>query len=179
LQLLTATAQLVVTGLFPPALADLLLQAATEIHGQASPFSSQGEFPRPETAPLPLNRAAASFYTDGPSKLQRYLPFRLATWLDRFLGALVAIASAAITIFKIVPALISLPFRLRMRRGYIDLQALERAATTGADKKSLLDELTRVDRSTASISVPIHNLDIQWIELRQFVHDMRDRLEAM
>ena len=179
LQLLTATAQLVVTDLFPPALADLLLQAATEIHGQASPFSSQGEFPRPETAPLPLNRAAANFYTDGPSKLQRYLPFRLATWLDRFLGALVAIASAAITIFKIVPALISLPFRLRMRRGYLDLRALERSAGAGADKKSLLDELARVDRSTASIGVPMHNLDVQWIELRQFVHDMSDRLEAM
>ena len=178
LQLLAATAQLVVTDMFPPALADLLLQAAKEIHGRPTPFSYQGEFPRQDSAPLPLNRAAESFYTDGPPKLQKYLPFRLATWIDRFLAALVAVASAAVAIFKILPALISLPFRLRMRRGYIDLQALERATATGADRESLLDELARVDRSIASISVPLHSLDIQWFELRQYMHDMRDRLES-
>ena len=117
LQLLAATAQLIVSDLFPPALADLLLQAAKEIHGRATPFSSQGEFPRPDTAPLPLSRAADNFYTDGPPKLQKYLPFRLATWVDRFLAALVAIASAAITIFNIIPALISLPFRAADQAG--------------------------------------------------------------
>lgn len=179
LKLLAATAQLIVSDLFPPAVADLLLQAAKEIHSPATPFSSQGEFPNPKTAPLPLNRAADSFYTDGPPRLQKYLPFRLATWIDRFLAALVAIASAAVTIFKIIPALVSIPFRLRMRQAYLELRALERSAAAGAEKKSLLDELARLDRSSASISVPMHNLDSQWIELRQFVHDMRDRLEAM
>jgi len=178
LQLLAATAQLIVSDLFPPAIADLLLQAAKEIHSPAAPFSAQGEFPRPDTAPLPLSRAADNFYTDGPPTLQKYLPFRLATWLDRFLAALVAIASAAVTIFKIIPALVSLPFRLRMRRGYIDLQELVRSAIAGTDKGSLLKELARLDQSTAAIRVPLHSLEVQWIELRQFVHDMRDRLEA-
>ncbi len=179
LELLAATAQLIVSDLFPPALADLLLQAAKEIHSPATPFSAQGEFPRPDSAPLPLSRAADNFYTDGPPKLQRFLPFRLATWINRFMTALIAIASAAITIFKILPALISLPFRLRMRRGYIDLQALERSAAAGTDKKTLLDGLTKLDRSTAAIRVPIHKLDVEWIELRQSIHDMRDRLEEM
>ena len=167
------------SDLFPPALADLLLQAAKEIHSPATPFSAQGEFPRPDSAPLPLSRAADSFYTDGPPKLQKFLPFRLATWINRFMTALIAIASAAITIFKILPALITLPFRLRMRRGYIDLQALERSAAAGTEKKTLLDELAQLDRSTAAIRVPIHKFDAEWIELRQFMHDMRDRLEEM
>jgi TRAP-type uncharacterized transport system substrate-binding protein len=179
LELLAATAQLIVSDLFPPALADLLLQAAKEIHSPATPFSAQGEFPRPDSAPLPLSRAADSFYTDGPPKLQKFLPFRLATWINRFMTALIAIASAAITIFKILPALITLPFRLRMRRGYIDLQALERSAAAGTEKKTLLDELAQLDRSTAAIRVPIHKFDAEWIELRQFMHDMRDRLEEM
>ena len=61
LQLLTARVQLFVSDLFPPALADLLLQAATEIHGEATPFSSQGEYPSPMTGPFPLNRAADNF----------------------------------------------------------------------------------------------------------------------
>jgi hypothetical protein len=178
LQLLAARAQLIVSDLFPPALADLLLQTASEIHGDATPFSARGDFPNPDTAPLPLNRAADNFYTDGPPKLQNYLPFRLATWINRFLMAIVALASGGVALFKIVPALVSLPFRLNIRRGYDELQALERSAAAGTDKKTLLDELARIDRSTATISAPMHSLDIQWLELRQFLHDMRDRLEA-
>jgi len=178
LQLLAARVQLVVSDLFPPALADLLLQAASEVHGGETPFSSRGEFPSADTAPLPLNRAADNFYTNGPPKLMKYLPFRPATWINRFLAAAVAIASAAVTIFKILPALISLPFKLGIRRGFHELQAIERSAAAGTDKKTLLDELARVDRSTAMIKVPIRRLEPQWIELRQFVHDMRDRLES-
>jgi hypothetical protein len=161
-----------------PAIADLLLQAATEIHGEATAFSTRGEFPSSDSAPLPLNRAADNFYTNGPPKLMKYLPFRAATWINRFLAAAAAIASAAITIFKILPALISLPFKLGIRRGFNELQVLERSAAAGTDKKTLLAELDQVDRSTASIKIPIRRLEPQWIELRQFVHDMRDRLES-
>jgi hypothetical protein len=179
LQLLTATAQLIVSDLFPPAMADLLLQAAREIHREATPFSSRGEFPNPSTAPLPLNRAAEKFYAEGPSKLQNFLPFRMASWVDRFAAAFVAIASAAVTIFNIVPALVSIPFRRRIKRGYRGLEALERSASAATDKKTLLEEWSRIDRSTATIEPPLRSLGTQWLELRQYMHDMHDRLEAM
>jgi TRAP-type uncharacterized transport system substrate-binding protein len=179
LQLLAARAQLIVSDLFPPALADLLLQAALEIHGGATPFSSRGEFPDSETAPLPLNGAADNFYTNGPPKLMKYLPFRLAAWINRFLTAAVAIASAAVSLFKIIPALVSLPFKMKIKRGFGDLQALESQASAGTDKKILLDELAKVDQSTAAIRPPIRKLVSQWLELRQYLHDMRDRLEDL
>jgi TRAP-type uncharacterized transport system substrate-binding protein len=179
LQLLAARAQLIVSDLFPPALADLLLQAALEIHGGATPFSSRGEFPDPETAPLPLNRAADNFYTNGPSKLMKVLPFRLAAWVNRFLAAAVALATAAVSLFKIIPGLVSLPFRMKIKRGFGDLQALERSAAAGTDKKTLLDELARVDESTAGIRPPMRSLVSQWLELRQYLHDMRDRLDSL
>ena len=178
LQLLAARAQLIVSDLFPPALADLLLQAASEIHGETTPFSARGDFPDPESAPLPLKRAADDFYVNGPPNLQKFLPFRLAGWINRFFAAAAAIASAAIAIFNIVPALISLPFRLSLRRGYDELQVIERSAATGTDNKALLDELAKVDRSTAAIATPLHSLEPQWLELRQYLHDMRDRLDA-
>jgi hypothetical protein len=103
----------------------------------------------------------------------------LATWINRFLMAAVALASGAVAILKIVPALVSLPFRRNLRRGYRELQALERSAAAGTDQKTLLDELARVDRLTATISVPMRSLDSQWLELRQYLHDMRDRLDAL
>jgi hypothetical protein len=179
LQLLAARAQLVVSDSFPPALADLLLQAASEIHRGATPFSARGEFPNPETATLPLSRAADNFYTNGPPKLQKILPFRLATWINRFLTAVVALASAAVALFKIVPALIGLPFKMSIRRSYRELDAIERSAAAGTDKKTLLDELAKLDQSTTVIAVPLRNLQTTWFELRQYIHDMRDRLEAL
>lgn len=178
LQLLAVRVQLLVSDPFPPALADLLLQAASEIHGAATAFSPQGEFPSAETAPLPLNRAADSFYTKGPSKLQKFLPFRLAAWVQRFLAAAVAIASAGVTIFTIVPALIGLPFKMKIRRAYSELHALERSVGTGVDQKALLVEWAKVDRYTSTIEAPIRSLEPQWLELRQYLHDMHDRLEA-
>jgi len=155
----------------------LLLQAASEIHGQPTAFSDRGEFPNQESSPFPLKLAAENFYKNGPPKLQRFLPFRLAAWINRFLAAAAAIASAAVTIFKLVPALVGLPFRLGIRRGYDDLRKIEMSAATGTGQKTLLDELAKVDRSTASIKVPLRNLEIQWLELRQYLHDMRDRLD--
>ena len=44
--------------------------------------------------------------------------------------------------------------------------------------KTLLAELDQVDRTTAMIKAPICRFEPQWIELRQFVNDMRDRLES-
>lgn len=89
------------------------------------------------------------------------------------------IASAAVTIFNIVPALISLPFKRRIKRGYRDLQALERSAAAGTDKRTLLEEWGRIDKTTAIIEQPLRSLGTQWLELRQYMHDMHDRLEAM
>jgi len=179
LQLLAARAQLIVSDLFPPALADLLLQAASEIYADATPFSARGEFPAPDSAPLPLKRAAESFYTNGPPELQRYLPFRVAAWINRFSAAAAAIASAAVAIFNLVPALIGLPFKRNLKRAYGELQAIERSAAAGSDKKTLLEEWAKADRSTAAIKVPLRSLEPQWLELRQYLHDMHDRLQAL
>jgi hypothetical protein len=178
LQLLAARTQLIVAAPFPPALADLLLQAASEIHEKATPFSAAGEFPNAQTAAMPINRAAEKYYTEGPPRLQKILPFRLATWIDRIVAALVAVATAAIAIFRVVPALVSLPFRLKIRAAYGELEAIERAAAAGGDRTALLKQLAEQDRATADVKVPMKNLQTQWFELRQYVHDMRDRLQA-
>jgi hypothetical protein len=131
------------------------------------------------TGPFPLNRAAAGFYLNGPPKLQQYLPFRLASWLDRFAAAGVAIASAAVTLFNILPAIIGFKFKRKIKRGYRELQAIERLAIAGTDKATLIEELEKTDRFTAGINPPLRRLGTHWLELRQYLHDMRDRLEAL
>ena len=53
------------------------------------------------------------------------------------------------------------------------------SAAAGTDKKTLLNDLAKVDQFTASLKVPLRNLDTTWLELRQYLHDMRDRVKAL
>jgi hypothetical protein len=42
-----------------------------------------------------------------------------------------------------------------------------------------LDEVAKADQSSAAIAVPLQKLQPTWFELRQYIHDMRDRLDAL
>jgi hypothetical protein len=60
---------------FHPALIDLLLHAAEETGAPIKVFEKPGEFPSPRNIDFPLSAAAAQFYKQGSSFLQRHLPF--------------------------------------------------------------------------------------------------------
>lgn len=59
-----------------------------------------------------------------------------------------------------------------------ELEVIEREASKEADPKRLLDELAKLERATATIRVPLRSLEVQWLELRQYLHDLRDWLES-
>src|SRR5215510_5306261 len=86
--LLGTTANLVVKEDLHPALAYLLLRAATEVHGGATMFHGLRQFPAPNDTELPLSAEAARFYKSGPPLLQRYLPYWGANLVDRLLVVL-------------------------------------------------------------------------------------------
>lgn len=177
LTLLASGTELLVSAPFPPALSDLLLEAATEIHGSATLFSEAGDFPNPHMASMPLSSAARHYYTDGRSKLQKFLPFRLATLVDRFLWLAVGAATAAVAIFSLLPRLLSLRFNLNLNRAYRRLEVVEKAAAGGQPTPPLVAELNELEESTATLRVPMRSLAPAWFELRQNIHDVRDRVE--
>ncbi|MES9874828.1 MAG: TAXI family TRAP transporter solute-binding subunit, partial [Candidatus Sedimenticola sp. 6PFRAG7] len=78
-RLLAASANLVAHQDLHPALIDLLLQAASESHGEGGWFEQAGQFPSPDYLVFPLSKEAKRFYEFGPPLLQRYLPFWAAT----------------------------------------------------------------------------------------------------
>jgi hypothetical protein len=71
--LIAPTATLVAREDLHPALVDLFVKAATEIHGGAGWFQQQGQFPSPKYTEIPVAREAAKYYRDGPPLLQRYM----------------------------------------------------------------------------------------------------------
>jgi TRAP-type uncharacterized transport system substrate-binding protein len=103
--LVAPIAALVARESIHPALIDVLLQAATEVHGQPGLFQRAGEFPNPRQVDFPLSPEAARFYSSGRRFLQRYLPFWAATLVDRLVVLLIPVVALLIPLMRIAPAL--------------------------------------------------------------------------
>ncbi len=124
--LVAPKATLVAREDFHPALIDLLLQAATEVHGPPGIFHRAGEFPNPHQVDFPLSREAARYHNSGTRFLQRYLPFWAATLVDRLIVMLIPVIALLIPAMKVLPALYGWRVRSRVYKWYGELKFLER-----------------------------------------------------
>jgi len=175
---LAASTELLVTDLFPPPLADLLLQAMTEIYGGASLFTDRNTFPNPDMVSVQLSGSAARFYESGPPLLRTVLPFRLATWIDRFIGVVVAFGSIAFALFSIVPKLIEMHLGRQLQVAYRRMEDVEKQFAAGRAPGPLLAELDAIDESTSETRIILRGTISSWLEMRQFLYDLRERIEA-
>ncbi len=176
--LVAATASLVARDDLHPALVQLLLQAARQVHGQAGWFARSGEFPNAAAAELPLAPEAERFYRDGPPWLQRYLPFWLANFFDRMWIVLLPLLAALLPLSRVLPPLVTLRVRSRVFRWYANLRAVEQALERpGADPARLQRELDRLDAQTERIGLPLAYTN-ELYELRSHIHLVRKRLLA-
>ncbi len=123
--LVSPMATLVVRGDTHPALIDLLLQAATEVHGGPGIFQKPGEFPNATEVDFPLSKEAERYYRSGKPWLQRYLPFWAATLIDRMVVLLVPVLALLIPVLRFAPSLYGWRIRSRIFRRYGELKFLE------------------------------------------------------
>lgn len=143
--LVAPMATLIVRDDTHPALIDLLLQAATEVHGDAGLFQKPGEFPRATQVDFPLSKEAERYYKSGKTFLQRYLPFWAATLIDRLVVMLVPVLALLIPIVKFAPALYSWRVRSRIFRRYGELKFIETELDLEPGRHSRDEWLERLD----------------------------------
>lgn len=145
-------ASLVVREETHPALVDLLLQAAAEVHGEAGLFQKPGEFPRPTQADFPLSKEAERYYKSGKTFLQRYLPFWAATLIERLVVMLVPIFALLLPIVKLAPTAYSWRIRSRIFRRYGELKFIEAELDLGPGRHAREEWLARLDRIEADVN---------------------------
>jgi TRAP transporter TAXI family solute receptor len=129
-----------------PALIQLLLQAAQEVHGEAGIFQRPGEFPRAGQTDFPLSPEAERFYKSGRPFLQRYLPFWAANLIDRTMVMLVPVIALLLPILRFAPQLYSWRIRSRIYRRYGELKFLETEVEADPRRHSRAQWLARLDR---------------------------------
>lgn len=125
--LVAPVASLVAREDIHPALIDLLLQTAVEVHGEPGLFQRAGDFPNARQVEFPLSAEAQRFYQSGRRFLQRYLPFWAANLVDRLLVLLIPLFALAIPLSRILPALYGWQVRSRIYKWYGQLKFLEEA----------------------------------------------------
>lgn len=173
-RLVAPTATLVARESLHPALVQLFVQAAQQVHGDAGWFQRKGDFPNARDSEHPLHGEAARVYAHGEPLLQRYLPFWLANLIDRMWVVLISIIGLLIPVSRVVPPLVEFRIRSRVFRWYGQLRAIENEEghTPAEDLRRRLDE---IEERVSRISVPLSYAD-ELYALKGHIQLVRRRL---
>ena len=104
-----------------PALVNLLLDAAREIHGKQGFFEEAGEFPGIGQVDLRVSTDADRHKRFGPSFFYQYLPFWMATLVEQAIVVVLPIAAILFPLLTYLPQFLSWRVRARVYRWYGEL----------------------------------------------------------
>lgn len=154
--LLAPMVELVATRDLHPALSDMILDAAIEIHGPAGIFKKRGEFPMATETRIRLSEDATRFYKSGKGFLYRYLPFWLASFMNRVFVVFLPMLLVLIPAVRSVPALFRWMWHLRIRRRYRALLKIEQRfmhEKSSEAQKNLYEQFEAIERDVHRMKV--------------------------
>ena len=163
-----------------PALSDLLIEAAQEVHGKAGLFKRQGEFPIPIEHEFRLSADAVRFYKSGKGFIYRNLPFQVANLVNRFLVIIVPAVIVLYPVLQLIPALYRWRIRLIIYRWYRLLLALERDMMADAapeKRETLLERIEQIEAEVYRMKVPALFAD-QFYALRGHINFVHKQLKS-
>jgi TRAP-type uncharacterized transport system substrate-binding protein len=182
LNLIGPTVELVARKGLHPALSDLLLEAAREVHSSPGLFKNRGEFPVAQEHEFPISADATRYYTSGKSFLYRTFPYGVASLIARLLSVIVPLALLLIPALKAAPAFYRWQMEYRIKSWYRTLFDIERNAFTHwsdlSKRKELLHRLDTIENSVSKIVVPSKFGDLVY-GLRGHIDFVRNRLLSL
>ncbi len=180
-QLVGTPVELIAREGLHPAISDLLISAARDVHGKAGMFRKAGEFPAAQEHDIPLSEEARRYYTAGAPFLYKRLPFWLASLVDRILIIVLPLLIVIVPASRMVAPLYQWRMRSRIYRWYGALMTIERdlrSRVDGADRSDLREELEAIESSVNSLQLPLAFADQLYV-LREHIALVRSRLQAM
>jgi len=180
-ELVGPTVQLIARDSLHPALSDLLLEAAREVHGTAGLYRKRGEFPAQYEGEFRSSPDANRYYQSGKSFLYRTFPFWLASLIARILAVLVPLVLVLVPLVKIAPAIYRWRFSSRIYRWYRVLLELERDAfkpgVSAERREELLRQLDHIETAVNRITIPAPFGDL-FYGLRSHISIVRNTLKS-
>ena len=177
--MLAPKASLAVRADMHPAIQHLLLTAAQQIHSPPGIFQKAGQFPAAESIDLPLSDEAQRFYKRGLPFLQKYLPFWIATLVERMLVVLLPLAAVLYPVFKFLPQMYDWAMQSKIRRLYDEMRAIESEmeSQTGNNVDAIDAKLEDLNQRANRLSLPTSYASMLYT-LRSHINLVRGRLVA-
>jgi len=144
------------TGL-APAITDLLVDAARDLHGGQGYFEARTTFPNTSVVDLPVSIEADRHMRFGPSLLQRHLPFFVASYVERLVILLVPVLFLLVPLINWLPQLLRVRARSRLYRWYGELALLERDVERRQGELPIarwLADLDRIEHAASHVRLP-------------------------
>ncbi|MFA5073092.1 MAG: TAXI family TRAP transporter solute-binding subunit [Nitrospirota bacterium] len=174
--LIGPTIELIARSNLHPALSDLLLEVAREVHGAPSLLRNLGEFPSPIAYEIPLSEEASRYYKSGKGFLYRYLPFWQASLANRVLVVFIPFILILIPGIKMIPALYRWRINLGIYRWYRALLRIEQDVISGSITGEILAErLDQIEQAVNRMKVPASFAE-QFYVLKQHIEFVRERI---
>ncbi len=179
--MVAAQAAVIARDTLHPALAWPLVDALKSTHKGGGMFQRIGDFPKSEDPEFEMSEDASRIYVSGAPFFQRFLPFWLASLIERMVIMVVPIATILLPLLKLGPMLYDWRIRSRLLYWYGQLKGVEKSISglkAGAQvPPELKVEIDRIDEAVAMIPVPLHYSD-RLYELRGAIDLVRQRLHA-
>ncbi|KLU26411.1 C4-dicarboxylate ABC transporter substrate-binding protein [Caballeronia mineralivorans PML1(12)] len=181
--LLAATALLVSKDTLHPALAYLLLEAAKTVHGGEDYFTPRGAFPNLNTEEFPISDESTRYFKSGRPFLQRYLPFWLASFIERRLLILLPFMALLLGLLQALPRMAEARIKNRLVIWYREIKSLEdeiwRNKQPSPDQiAKWRDEIENIDAHASQIRIP-HRYFQDVYALKQAIGIVRDRISQV
>jgi TRAP-type uncharacterized transport system substrate-binding protein len=161
-----------------PELIYLLAKTMQEEHSRATIFNRAGEFPTQVDPEYPMAEEAVDYYKNGPSFLQRYLPFWMINYAKRVAAIVVAAVAIVIPLFTFTPKLYAWLLNLRLARLYRRLRLVNarlKGELTADQLAAVQGDLDHIDR--AANILPMRHSDL-FFALLMHIDMTRTRLSA-
>jgi TRAP transporter TAXI family solute receptor len=181
--LLSPVATLIAREDAHPALIDLVMQAATHIHGGPGLFEAQGQFPSELNLDFPLSPESERYFKSGLRFLRRILPFWAATAVERLWVLILPVVTIMVPLLRIGPPTYRWQSRRWISRSYRALRGIEarlHAAderTNAEERAAALEALDRLQNNVAQIKTQPSNADALY-EIRLHIDFVRRRFSG-
>jgi hypothetical protein len=181
-ELIGPTVELVARKDLHPALSDLLINAAREVHGPPGMFRDAGQYPSAQERDFPISSDAERYYKSGTQFLYKRLPFWVASLIDRMWVLVLPLLVLIVPATRIAPVIYRWRVRSRIYRWYGTLMAIDRdlrliGQPTPEQHEQLEKRLTEIEDGVNEIKTPLSFADQLYV-LREHVSLVRGRLRA-
>jgi len=163
-----------------PAIIDLLAKTIAEVHSAAGIFQRAGEFPSVADPEYPVAEEAREYYRNGPSFLNRYLPFWVTNVVKRMLALGLTAIAIILPVFSYGPSLYKWLIEYRLRAFYRRLRSIEERLHKGLDAvqtAALEEEVELLEHDMIKLALPVRHSNL-YFSVKSHLNLVRIRIRS-